>query len=507
MFLGGGGAGDDRGAPQTLALKFANRHGLIAGATGTGKTVSLQIMAEAFSDAGVPVVLADVKGDLSGLARPGSPDHKLHDKLMERAQTIGFDGYAYRQYPVVFWDLFGEQGHPVRATVADLGPLTLSRLLGLNEAQEGALNVVFRAAEDQGLPIYDLKDLRAMLAETTKKSGALSAQYGNVSTASIGAIQRRLLVLENQGAGLFFGEPALKLEDLLRRDADGRGQVNVLAADRLMRSPRLYAMFLFWMMNKLFEELPEVGDPDRPKLAFFFDEAHLLFDDAPKAFVDKVEQVARLIRSKGVGVYFVTQNPADLPEDVLGQLGNRVQHALRAYTPRERKALKLAAETFRANPTFDTADAITQLGVGEALVSTLEGKGAPSVVARTLMRPPSSRLGPITAAERAETLAASPLAGVYDRAVDRESAFELLEAAAERAAETAARELAEKERREEEERRRKEMERRDRVGRSRSRGSRRQSAGEAMLKSAARRIGSKLGDTILKRVMRSIFGR
>ena len=393
LFLGGGG--QEYAKPQTLALKYGNRHGLIAGATGTGKTVTLQILAEGFSNAGVPVFLADVKGDLSGLAQAGSPEHKLHPKLVERAMTIGLTDYDYRDFPVVFWDMFGLQGHPIRTTIIEMGPLLLARLLELNETQEGVLNIVFRVAEEEGLALLDLKDLRAMLVEVGERAKELSLTYGNVSTASIGAIQRRLLVMENQGADEFFGEPALELSDMIATTAGGKGRINVLAADKLMQSPRLYATFLLWLLSELFEELPEVGDPDKPKFVFFFDEAHLLFDDAPKALINKVEQVARLIRSKGVGVYFITQNPADVPDDILGQLGNRVQHALRAYTPRDRKALKAAAETFRPNPDFKTEKAILEVGVGEALVSTLEKKGVPSMVQRTLIRPPSSRLGPL----------------------------------------------------------------------------------------------------------------
>ncbi|MEM9726305.1 MAG: helicase HerA-like domain-containing protein [Pseudomonadota bacterium] len=511
LFLGGGGA--DRKFAQGLSLRYANRHGLIAGATGTGKTVTLQIMAEGFSRAGVPVFLSDVKGDLGGLAKAGTPEHKLHPKLVERAETIGYDDFGYDAFPTVLWDLFGEQGHPVRATLQDLGPLTLARILDLSEAQEGVLNVCFRAASDAKLPIIDLKDLRAMLQEVAKKSTELQLQYGNVNAASVGAIQRRLLVLENQGADLFFGEPALDLKDLMRCAPDGQGHVNILAADRLMRSPRLYATFLFWMLSKLFDELPEVGDLDKPKLAFFFDEAHLLFDDAPKALVDKIEQVARLIRSKGVGVFFITQNPADVPDTVLGQLGSRVQHALRAYTPRDRKALRAAAETFRPNPEFDTEEAIPQLGVGEALVSTLEEKGAPSIVQRTLIRPPSSRIGPLEPEERKAVMAASPLAGVYDEAIDRHSAYEALEEQAARAAEEAARQLEEEEAAAEraaaEKGREREYRRAERIGSGSSRSSggrsrsRRQSAGETFFKSMMRRVGSKLGD----RLLRSIFKR
>lgn len=431
IFLGGGGEGYR--APQALPLRYANRHGLIAGATGTGKTVTLQVMAEAFSAAGVPVVLADVKSDLGGLCEPGTPGHKAHGAFVERAATIGLADYAYGGCPTVFWDVFGHRGHPLRTTPSEMGPLLLARLLELNEVQEGVLNVAFRLADEEGLLLLDLKDLRALLAHVAARAGELSARYGQVSAASVGAIQRRLLVLETQGAAQFFGEPALALRDLLRTAPDGRGHVNILAADRLIGAPKLYATVLLWLLSALFEDLPEVGDPDRPVLAFFFDEAHLLFDGAPKALVDKVEQVARLIRSKGVGIYFITQSPADLPDTVLGQLGHRVQHALRAFTPKDQKALRAAAQTFRPNPAFDTAQVLPLLGVGEALVSTLGAKGVPGMVERTLIRPPSSRLGPATEAGLAAARAASPVAGVYDTALDRHSAFEMLAAAAEAA--------------------------------------------------------------------------
>ena len=424
VFLGGGGAG--YGEKQALKLKYANRHGLIAGATGTGKTVTLQILAEGFSNAGVPVILADVKGDLSGLAKPGSAAHKLHGAFTERAAKIGFADYSYHNCPVTFWDLFGEQGHPVRATVAEMGPLLLSRLLELSEAQEGILNIAFRLADEEGLPLLDLKDLQALLVWVGENRSSLGLRYGNISTASIGAIQRRLLVLENQGGAQIFGEPALELSDLMRCTNDGKGMVNVLAADRLMAAPRLYSTFLLWLLSELFEELPEVGDPDKPRLVFFFDEAHLLFEDAPKALVDKVEQVARLIRSKGVGIYFITQNPADVPEDILGQLGNRIQHALRAFTARDRKNLKLAAETYRDNPRFETEDAIREVGVGEAVTSMLQKKGVPGIVERTLIRPPSSQLGPITDAERSAFLKTSDMELKYGKRLDRTSAYEIL---------------------------------------------------------------------------------
>jgi len=419
--------------PELIHLRYANRHGLVTGATGTGKTVTLQILAEGFSKAGVPVFCADVKGDLSGIAVAGEPK----DFLLKRAETIGLTDYSFEASPTVFWDLFGDQGHPVRTTITEMGPLLLSRLMELSEAQEGALNIAFKLADDQNLLILDMKDLRALLEHLAENAKDITTSYGNVTRQTIGAIQRRLLVLENEGAEHFFGEPALKISDLMRTDASGRGLINVLAANKLINSPRLYATFLLWLLSELFEELPEVGDPDKPKLVFFFDEAHLLFDDAPDALVDKVEQVVRLIRSKGVGVYFVTQNPLDVPDKVLAQLGNRVQHALRAYTPREQKAVKTAADTFRPNPDFDTGQVITELGVGEALVSTLEEKGVPSMVQRTLIRPPSSRLGPITERERAAAILSSPVSGVYEDLQDRESAYEILAERAARTAETA----------------------------------------------------------------------
>jgi DNA helicase HerA-like ATPase len=408
--------------PEYLLLKYGNRHGLITGATGTGKTVTLQGLAEGFSRAGVPVFLADVKGDLAGMAATG----EQKDFLVARARQIGYDDWVNDKFPVIFWDLFGKQGHPVRATISEMGPLLLSRILDLNDTQEGVLNVAFKFADDNNLLLLDLKDLRALLVEVEKNASQLSATYGNVATATIGAVQRALLVLEQQGAANFFGEKALEISDLMRTAPDGRGAVSILAADQLMQSPRLYATFLLWMLSELFEQLPEVGDPAKPRLVFFFDEAHLLFDDAPKALVDKVEQVVKLVRSKGVGVYFCTQNPVDIPDDVLSQLGNRVQHALRAYTPRDQKAVKVAADTFRANPEFSTAEIITQLAVGEALVSVLEDGGVPSIVQRTLIKPPSSRLGPMTADERRAVISASPVGAIYDTPIDRESAYEVL---------------------------------------------------------------------------------
>jgi DNA helicase HerA-like ATPase len=421
------GLGD---SPVHLLLKYANRHGLVAGATGTGKTITLQGIAEGFSRAGVPVFVADVKGDLSGIAAPGGGNPKVE----ERAEKLGLGKLEYAGCPAIFWDLFGEQGHRIRTTVSEMGPLLLSRLLDLNDTQEGVLNVAFKLADDQGLLLLDLKDLRAVLQFVSDNAREIQGTYGNVSSASVGAIQRQLLVLEQQGAEAFFGEPALELADMMRCDPDGMGYVSVLAADKLMQSPRLYATFLLWLLSELFEELPEAGDLPKPKLVFFFDEAHLLFNDAPSALVEKVEQVVRLIRSKGVGVYFVSQNPLDIPETVLGQLGNRVQHALRAFTPRDQKAVRTAADTFRPNPKFSTAEVITQLAVGEALVSVLDEKGTPTVVERTLIRPPVSRVGPVQPDERAYLLGQDPVKRKYDQAVDPESAFEVLRGKADRKA-------------------------------------------------------------------------
>ena len=426
----------DQDAPQGMVLKRANRHGLIAGATGTGKTVTLQGLAEGFSRAGVPVFLSDVKGDLAGMAKAGSEAAAWTGK---RAAELKIEDYDYEACPVVFWDLFGEQGHPIRTTISEMGPLLLARLMGLNDTQEGVLTIAFRYADDHDLLLLDLKDLRALLAWCADNASELSAQYGNVTKASVGSIQRQLLTLEAQGGDRFFGEPAFEISDFIAADAKGRGRVNILAADRLMRSPRLYATFLLWLLSELFETLPEVGDPDRPRLVFFFDEAHLLFDEAPDALMDKVEQVVRLIRSKGVGVYFVTQNPIDIPEKVAGQLGNRVQHALRAFTPRDQRAIRSAAETFRPNPRLNVGQVITELKVGEALVSTLLPDGAPSPVERTRVAPPRSRIGPLTAGERMDVINASPFAGKYDEVLDRESAYELLiEAREERAAQAEA---------------------------------------------------------------------
>jgi len=424
IFIGASRKPDDSyQRPEDLLLRYGNRHGLVTGATGTGKTVTLQVLAEGFSNQGVPVFCADVKGDLSGIAMMG----EAKDFLLARAEAVKLDPYEFQEFPVIFWDLFGAQGHAVRATISEMGPLLLSRLMNLSDAQEGIMNIAFKIADEEGLLLLDMKDLQALLANIAGRADEISARYGNVTKPSVGAIQRNLLVLEQQGATNFFGEPALKIADIMRTTRDGRGAINVLAADKLMMNPRLYSTFLLWLLSELFEELPEVGDPDKPKLVFFFDEAHLLFDEAPRVLVDRVEQVVRLIRSKGVGVYFITQNPLDVPETVLAQLGNRLQHALRAYTPREQKAVRTAADTFRPNPDFDCAKAITQLGTGEALVSTLEAKGIPSMVQRTLIRPPASRIGPITPQERAKLMAESPVAGQYDEVVDRESAFEMLQ--------------------------------------------------------------------------------
>lgn len=494
---------------EYLNLKLANRHGLITGATGTGKTVSLQIMAEGFSRAGVPVFCADVKGDLSGVAVAG----ETKDFLEKRATEIGFSDYSYEAFPTIFWDLFGRQGHPIRATISDMGPLLLARLLGLSDVQEGVLNIAFALADDEGLLLLDLEDLRALLVEIDDRADEISRTYGRVSSSSIGAIQRALLVLEQQGAENFFGEQALDIRDLMRVDRDGRGFISVLAADELMQSPRLYATFLLWLLSELFEELPEVGNPEKPHLVFFFDEAHLLFDDAPKALMDKVEQVVKLVRSKGVGVYFVTQNPLDIPDPVLAQLGNRVQHALRAYTPREQKAVRTAAETFRPNPEFDTEEVITQLGVGEALVSTLEKKGVPSIVGRTMMRPPASRLGPITPAVRKQIMRESPMANLYDQRIDRESAAEIL-------AERAEQRLREEELQREREEREKELEslrdrrvsyedeyrndRRRTTKRSTKSRSTRQTPTEAALNTFARTMARQLGNQLVRGILGSL---
>ena len=487
IFIGGSGK------REVLYLPLANRHGLVTGATGTGKTVTLQILAEGFSQMGVPVFAADVKGDLSGISREGV----MKDFLIKRANKIGFDDYGFDAFPVIFWDLFGKKGHPIRTTISEMGPLLLSRLMGLTEAQEGALNIAFRIADEEGLLILDLKDLRALLSDLANRGKEIASDYGNVNKRTIGAIQRRLIVLEEQGGENFFGEPALDIKDLMRTTRSGQGYINVLAADELMQSPALYATFLLWLLSELFEELPEVGDPEKPILVFFFDEAHLLFDDAPDGLLQKIEQVVRLIRSKGVGIYFVTQNPLDVPDTVLSQLGNRIQHALRAFTPRDQKAVRAAAQTFRQNPSFDTEEAITELGVGEALVSVLDLKGVPTMVERTLIRPPSSRMGPADAEERKKTLKESPVYGEYDEAIDRVSAYEKLSKRAEEraAAEAEAREAA--------------VEAKAAKKAARSRGSSRgrQSATERFVKNMASSVGRQVGTALVRGILGSLFRR
>jgi DNA helicase HerA-like ATPase len=476
-----------------LLPALANRHGLITGATGTGKTVTLQTLAEQFSRAGVPVFMADVKGDLSGMAKAGGGNAKV----AERAKLLGLQ-LKHEPCPVVFWDVFGAAGHPVRATISDMGPLLIARLLGLNDTQEGVLNLVFKIADDAGLLLLDAKDLRTMLQHVGDNAAQFTTAYGNVSAASVGAIQRGLLALESQGADRFFGEPMLNIADLMQAQG-GKGVVNILAADKLMNSPKLYSTFLLWMLAELFEQLPEVGDPDKPKLVFFFDEAHLLFDEAPKALLEKIEQVVRLIRSKGVGVYFVTQNPLDIPESVLGQLGNRVQHALRAFTPKDQKAVKSAAETMRPNPKLKIEQAITELGVGEALVSLLDEKGRPSVTERAFVVPPGSQLGPIGEAERKAIIAASPLAGHYEKQVDRESAYEKLKARAEQVAQEKA---------QQEQPKQGSLASDILFGKTGPRGGK-QSQGliEAMAKSAARTVGSQVGRELIRGVLGSLLGK
>ncbi|MDB5728801.1 MAG: hypothetical protein JWR25_2248 [Noviherbaspirillum sp.] len=489
-------------AELALLSNLANRHGCITGATGTGKTVTLQAIAQALSDAGVPVFMADVKGDLSGLAKPGSAT----GRIVQRFEMLRLEQPAWAGCPVTFWDVFGEKGHPVRATVSDLGPLLLSRMLNLNDVQQGVLQLAFKIADDNGLLLLDIKDLRAMLQHVGERASEFQAEYGNISAASIGAIQRGLIAIEEQGGDRFFGEPMLNIDDFMQTDAGGKGVVNILAADKLLNAPRLYAIFLLWMLSELFEQLPEVGDLDKPRLVFFFDEAHLLFDEAPKPLLQKIEQVVRLIRSKGVGVYFVTQNPLDIPDTVLGQLGNRVQHALRAYTPRDQKAVQAAAETFRPNPKLDTARAIGELEVGEALVSFLDEKGRPAIVERAYIIPPASQIGPITDAERGDIIAHSLVAGVYEKVVDRESAYEQLKGRVtsrqQPPAKGAAREQPEK---------------------SSAGGSvtdmlgglfggsgssrRKDTVVESIVKSAARSIGSQVGREIIRGVLGSILKR
>ncbi len=487
IFLGQAAGGEAQG----LRLDRANRHGLIAGATGTGKTVTLQVLAEGFAAAGVPVFAADIKGDLSGIAAAGTPGEKMLARAAGMSLTLQPAGA-----PAIAWDVFGKQGHPIRATISEMGPLLLSRLLGLSDAQEGVLNIAFAVADKEGLLLLDLDDLGAALTYLAQNAKEIGQTYGNVAPATVGAIQRELLTLRTQGAEHFFGEPALQLADLMRVGADGRGYVSLLAADQLIANPQLYATFLLWLMSELFEQLPEIGDPEKPRLVFFFDEAHLLFRDAPRTLLDKIEQVVRLVRSKGVGVYFITQNPADIPETVLAQLGNRIQHALRAYTPTEQKGLKAAAQSFRANPAFDTAAAIQDLGVGEALVSVLDQRGAPTMVQRTLIRPPNSRIGPLLAPERAQLMTSSPVRGVYDTAVNRESAYELLrERAADRV--VAATPPPRREEAAPEPRYR---------APPAPRPSNRQGMGEALAKSVIRAAGSSVGRQLGQALLRGIMG-
>ena len=475
---------------EELLLALANRHGLVTGATGTGKTVTLQIMAEGFCNAGVPVFAADVKGDLSGVSQAGVPV----DALVERAKKIGFNDYGFEATPTIFWDLFGEQGHPIRATITEMGPLLLSRLMGLTDAQEGAINIAFKIADQEGLALLDLKDLRALLKDLGDRGKEITTEYGNVNDQTIGAIQRRLVVIEELGGGKFFGEPALDIKDLMRTTRDGKGYMNVLAADKLMESPQLYATFLLWLMSELFEMLPEVGDPDKPKLVFFFDEAHLFFAEAPPGLLQKIEQTVKLIRSKGVGIYFVTQNPLDISESVLAQMGNRVQHALRAYTPREQKAVQVAASTFRPNPKFKTEEVIGQLGKGEALVSVLDEKGVPTMVQRTLIRPPSSRMGPITPDERQKIVKNSPVYGQYEQTVDRESAYEKLQKKAGVRAEEQKQVAEEK----------------AQAKAERAAPRERESATDRFIKNAASSVGRQLGSTVARSIgnalVRGILG-
>jgi len=483
---------------------MANRHGLIAGATGTGKTVTLQRLAEGFSQRGVPVFLSDVKGDLSGLSSPGTAT----PKIAERLALLKMTGQAFAGCPVTFWDVFGEQGHPVRATVSEMGPLLFTRLLNLNDTQSGVLSLVFKVADDQGLLLLDLKDLRAMLTHVADNAAELKTQYGNVSAASVGTIQRGLLTLEEQDGEKLFGEPALDLEDLLQTDGQGRGMINIMAADKLLQAPKLYTTFLLWLLAELFEQLPEAGDLDKPKLVFFFDEAHLLFNEAPKALLEKIEQVVRLIRSKGVGVYFVTQNPLDVPETVLGQLGNRVQHALRAFTPKDQKAVRSAAQTFRANPAVNVEQAITELGVGEALISFLDAKGVPGMVARSWICPPASQIGPIAPAQRQGLIQQSVIFGHYEKMIDRESAYERLQARA--AAQTAGEPAAPQQAPPRVQRPYADQPQHNApmgwAGAPRSGGRQPQSIGDALVKSAARAVGSGLGRQLIRGVLGSLLG-
>ncbi len=467
----------------SLLPKMANRHGLIAGATGTGKTVTLRVLAEQFSRIGVPVFMADIKGDLSGLPLPGGEN----PKVIERVSALGLKDFSFDKYPTTFWDVWSEQGHPVRTTISEMGPLLLSRILSLNEIQSSVLTLVFKIADDHGLLLLDLKDLRAMGQFVGDQAEQFRTQYGNISAASIGAIQRSLLTLEEQGGNQFFGEPALNIQDFMQSDSSGKGMINILAADKLMQSPKVYTTLLLWLLSELFEQLPEVGDPPKPKLVFFFDEAHLLFDDVPKILEEKIEQVVRLIRSKGVGIYFVTQNPLDLPETVLGQLGNRVQHALRAFTPKDQKNVKTAADTFRPNPKLKVAKVITELAVGEALISLLDDKGSPTVVERALVCPPHSRLSPLTPEERSQLIRGSVIYGHYEKAVDRESAYEKLREKAESLAAES-------------------QEKMDQTRRTAEPKSETTKLIQAMAKSAAHAVGSQIGRQIIRGVLGSIFG-
>ncbi len=511
---------DSDGKRQELLFKLANRHGLVAGATGTGKTVTLQILTEGFSKAGIPVFAADVKGDLSGLSQSGSDNNPLHDKLIERAEKIGLigndyasmigDGYTYEAMPTIFWDLYGKQGHPVRTTISEMGPTLLARIMDLNETQEGILTIAFEVADDEDMLLLDMKDLRALLNYLSDNKDTISRRYGNVTSQSVAAIHRSLLKLERAGAEQFFGEPALDLKHMMSVNDDGKGQVSILAANELINSSTLYSTFLLWLLSELFEKLPEVGNPDKPKMVFFFDEAHLLFNDAPKALVEKIRQVARLIRSKGVSLWFVTQNPADIPDDILAQIGNRVQHALRGYTPKEQKAIRASADSFRPNPAFDTEDVISQLGVGEALVSLLDSKGIPGVVGRTLIRPPASRLGPAQLSERKAIIADSPFAGVYENTIDRESAYEVLEKR------TALEEKEEKEANEKEVEKNTKSKKRSaqrssgRKSPSKQRGRRKKSAGDHVMhevKLVVRQIARQHGRTILRGILGSMTRR
>jgi hypothetical protein len=479
--------GADKGILVEQLAKMSNRHGLIAGATGTGKTITLQILAESFSRLGVPVFAADIKGDLSGIAAAGSP----HPKIDERLAKIPLSDYVQRPYPVVFWDIFGKKGHPIRSTISEMGPLLLSNLLDLNDTQSGIIYSCFKIADDDGLLLLDLKDLRSMLTWMSDNAKELRGEYGNISSTSIGAIQRKLLMLEEQGAENFFGEPAVELASLMQSDFSGNGVISIMDASKLIsRSPRVYATFLLWLLSELFEQLPEVGDPEKPKLVFFFDEAHILFDQAPKALIEKIELVVRLIRSKGVGVFFISQSPLDVPEEILGQLGLKIQHALRAFTPKDRKVIKSVSQSFRANKEIDTETVLTELGIGEALVSTLDAKGSPLPVQRTLIRPPESRIGPLKDEERTERINRSPLKGRYDKTIDRESAYEMLK---KRAAEIQKQQAAaEKEK--------------VTAQPKAAKGRKRQSIGEAFVKSAARSIGSQIGRRIMRGVLGSIFG-